>query len=349
MAYTTINKSSLHMNTKLYTGNGGTQSITGVGFQPDLVWGKNRSTTNWHDLEDSVRGATKRLSSNSTDAEATETVNFTSFDSDGFSVGSGANVNGNGNNIVVWNWKANGAGSANTAGSISSTVSVNTTSGFSIVTYTGTGSDATIGHGLNSAPEMIIQKNTDFAYNWYSWHKDIGIANYIELNTTSAAESTDSGGDSWNNTLPTSSVFSIGSDGGTNRSGDTHLAYCFHSVQGYSKFGSYVGNGSSDGSFCFTGMKPSFVMIKKTDSAGNYWHIYDNKRSSSGGSNVINDVLYPNRSDAEYSEDRIDFVSNGFKIRNTNGDINTSGGNYIFMAFAEAPLVGTNNVPCTAR
>ena len=358
MAYTTINKSTDHFNTKLYAGNNTGQSITGVGFEPSLTWIKSRTATERHCLTDAVRGVYKELRSNETAAESDRTSygGLSAFGADGFTVGGDDGYNNGSNNYASWNWLANGSGSANTDGSISSTVSANTTSGFSIVTYTGTGSDATIGHGLNSAPEMIIQKNTDFAYNWYSWHKDIGIANYIELNTTGAAESTDSAGDSWNNTLPTSSVFSVGSDGGTNRSGDTHLAYCFHSVKGYSKIGSYTGNGNVDGSFIYTGFKPAFVMIKCSSSGGSYtsWSMFDTTRQTFNVN--AGKTLYANQN---YSEGKrgqgdssttipgIDMLSNGFKCRVLNDEVNNTA-SYIYMAIGQS-LVGSNNVPCTAR
>ena len=347
MAYSSIVKPEDYFNTKLYTGTGSAQSITGVGFKPDLVWGKNRSTTNWHDLEDVVRGATKRLSSNESDAEATETNNFTSFDSDGFSVGSGANVNGNGNNIVVWNWKANGTGSANTDGSISSTVSANTTSGFSIVSYTGSSANSnigTVGHGLNTTPNVLILKDRDATSDWQVFHSSLPTNKYLDLNTTDAA-AVDT--NVWNNTAPTSSVFTVGNNSYTNANGRKFIAYCFAEKQGYSKFSKYVCNQNADGPFIYTGFKPAFVMIKRLGT--DPWMMLDNRRD---GYNVTEKYLTANASGAEATEGSsvgIDLLSNGFKCRGTSGKLNStnSGVEYIYMAFAEQPLVGDN--PATAR
>ena len=343
MAYTTINKSSDYFNTKLYTGNGGTQSITGVGFQPDWVWIKNRDASENHSKYDIVRGANKVIYSNSTASENTETNGVSSFDSDGFSVGNNGSVNGSSQGQVAWNWKANGAGSSNTDGSITSTVSANTTSGFSIVSYTGTGSNATVGHGLNSTPSVVMVKRRNGNSWWYTRHTGINMTNgHIFLNTTSAAstQSTSINGLS-------SSTFSLGTETSVNESGGTYIAYCFAEKTGYSKFGSYTGNGNADGTFVYTGFKPAFVMIKETTDSGTDWRMMDNKRSTF---NLVDKRLFPNLSNqAENTGDGYDFLSNGFKIRSSGGDFNGSGDSYIYMCFAEAPLVGTNNVPCTAR
>ena len=344
MAYTTINKPTEHFNTKLYTGTGSSNAITGVGFQPDWTWIKNRDTTDWHRLLDAVRGATKELYSNENTAETTQAQSLKSFDTDGFTLGTLAEVNTSSENYASWNWKANGAGSANTDGSISSTVSANITSGFSIVTVANVGSgNFTFGHGLGVAPSWVLAKSRDGG-KWNNYFKSLGAGYTIQLPETGAKIVNNT---MWQNTSPTSSV--VYSHGGQLDANESYVFYCFAEKTGYSKFSSYIGNGSaSDGTFVYTGFKPAWVMIKKTDSAGNFWHIYDNKRSTSG-SNVVDDVLYPHRSDAEYSEARLDFVSNGFKIRTTNGDINTSGGNYIFMCFAENPFVSSTGVPATAR
>ena len=343
MAYTTINKSSEHFNTKLYTGNGSTQTISGVGFQPDWTWVKVRSEAGSHRLADAVRGNTKYLFSNGTDAEATDSTNITSWNSDGFALGSGS-VNESSRTYASWNWKANGAGSANTAGSISSTVSASATSGFSIVKWTGTGANATVGHGLGVAPKMILIKNTIDAVAWEVGHDAIGWTKKLRLNATDA-EAVDSG--AFNNTAPTSSVFSLGTNNTSNDSGDSMIAYCFAEKQGFSKFGSYVGNGSaSSGTFVYTGFKPAYVMLKRSDTAGERWNIKDNKRD---GYNQTDPVLTADASGAEYDDSQMDLLSNGFKIRTSAVSTNASGGTYIYMAFAEAPLVGTNNVPCTAR
>ena len=340
MAYTTIKKPSSYFNTKLYTGNGSTQSITGVGFQPDFTWIKNRTGTNWHTLYDVIRGTTKVLNSNESEAESTDTTGLTSFDSDGFTHGSGGNGNVNGGSFASWNWKANGAGSSNTDGSITSTVSANTTSGFSIVSYTGTGSLATVGHGLGVAPAMIIMKNRSTTNGWEVYHQSLGNTRYMQLHSTSA------GGTSatrWNNTSPTSTVFTVNTEGGVNSSGGNLIAYCFAPKTGYSKFGSFVGNGNADGTFVFTGMKPAFVMIKSSD--GVYpWSIYDVKRL---GYNVYNSRVVADDNIAEQGSQHLDILSNGFKLRTAGAGENGSGGNFIYMAFAEQPLVGDN--PATAR
>ena len=345
MAYTTIDDPTLYFNTVLYTGTGATHNITGVGFQPDWVWIKNRSITANHHLFDIARGATKYLLTNVTNAEATDAQQLQSFDADGFTVGTNGNVNGSGNNIVAWNWLGANASSSNTDGSITSSVSANTTAGFSIVSYTGNGTaGATIGHGLGTTPSMIITKTRSITQNWFVYHKSLGETKAIYLDLTNAPTTTST---AWNDTAPTSSVFSVGTEAGTNSSGATLIAYCFAEKKGYSKFGSYAGNGNADGTFIYTGFKPALILIKAYNTSGENWRIFDNKRSTSG-SNVIDKVLRPNTSGVEFSSN-IDFVSNGVKIRNTDGEVNTNGYNYIYMAFAEQPLVGTNNIPCTAR
>ena len=344
MSYTTINKSSDFFNTKLFTGNGGTQSISSVGFQPDWVWLKSRSVADSPILFDAVRGVTKRLMSNSTGAETTEAQEVQSFDSDGFTVGNSDNANRNNATMVAWNWKANGAGSSNTDGSITSTVSVNATSGFSIVKFTGTGSLATVGHGLGSAPKMIIMKNTNTTNGWEVYHQSLGNTDYIQLNTTDISYSSAT---RWNNTSPTNNVFTVNTENGVNKSGSDLIAYCFAEKTGFSKFGKYTGNGSTDGAFVYTGFKPAFVIIKNT-SATEHWNMNDNKRDPF---NVMSKRLYPSSANNEVTDASyyMDYLSNGFKIRSNSSSWNSSGNTMIYMAFAEAPLVGTNNVPCTAR
>ena len=236
MAYSTISKPGLHFNTKLYTGTGSSNAITGVGFQPDWVWIKNRSASEEHRIHDAVRGANKLLRSNGNYAEATTTQDVMSFDSDGFTVGTETAVNASGQNIVAWNWKANGAGSANTDGTINTTAtSVNTTAGFSISKYTGTGSAATIGHGLGAVPKMIIVKSLTTTADWRVQHGSLGATKALDLNGTGLAN-TQAG--NWNNTEPTNSVFSVGTFGATNTNGGTHIAFCFAEKRGYSRFGS---------------------------------------------------------------------------------------------------------------
>jgi hypothetical protein len=336
MAYTTINKPSEYFNTKLYTGNGSTQSLTGVNFQPDWVWCKDRSTTSENLVFDILRGATNYIKTNATSSQATISTTLTSFDADGFSIGNNGGINTNGNNYVAWNWLGGGTGASNTDGSTTSTVSANQTSGFSVVKWVGV--DTTVGHGLNAVPEMIIVKNTDDATNWFVYHKTLGNNKYLNLNLTSAETTSSS---QWNSTSPTSSVFTVGS--GFNNA--NYIAYVFAPKKGFSKFGSYTGNGSTDGTFVYTGFKPALLIRKRTD-ASNDWYINDNKRA---GYNPQNDYLFPNTTQAESALQRFDFLSNGFKIRTTDGGDNASGGTYIYMAFAEEPLVGTNNIPATAR
>ena len=338
MAYTTINKSSDYFNTKLYTGNGTDDTaITGVNFQTDLLWIKERSSTSYHNLQDAVRGVTKQLISNETNAEETSTSKVKSFDSDGFTLGTSGAVNENTQTYVSWNWKANGTGSANTDGTISSTVSANTTSGFSIVSWTHNGGNSTIGHGLGVAPKMIITKERSSTGSWNTYHVGSGNGNRLVLQGNNANISTSL----WNSTSPTSSVFSF-NDGLTS----TMIAYCFAEKTGYSKFGSYTGNGNADGTFIYTGFKPAFTIIKRTDSTSN-WLLYDNKRE---GYNQVNDYLNPDNGNAEGGGDNyLDLLSNGFKTRVASQSINVSGASYIYMCFASAPLVGTNNVPANAR
>ena len=322
-----------YFNTVLWTGNStANTSITGVGFQPDLVWGKDRSTALNHRLFDAVRGVTNRLSSNLTTAETTES-GVTAFNSDGFTLGSDQGLNFASDTYVAWNWKANGSGSSNTAGSITSTVSANTTSGFSIVTYTGTGSAATVGHGLGVAPSMIICKGRSVGGNyWQTQHSALGATKALFLNTTDAAFTNAA---YWNNTAPTSTVFSLGGNTDANGNGTTYVAYCFAEVAGYSKFGSYTGNGSADGPFVYTGFRPAYVMVKVT-TAANVWLILDATRNTS---NVVTLNLNADQSSAENTYSGwCDFTSNGFKVRGTDGAINTGSGTYIYMAFASAPL-----------
>jgi hypothetical protein len=332
-----------YFNPVLYTGNGGSQSVTGVGFAPDFVWIKNRANgTRFHVLNDIIRGANRQLFSNVTNAEETDTTQLTAFNSDGFTVGNNANVNENTSGIVAWNWKANGTGVSNTAGSITSTVSANTTAGFSVVTYTGSGSAATVGHGLGVAPSMIIIKDRDNGtYDWNVYHASLSSPTTLKLylNTTDAETNGGTNSGTWNSTAPTSTVFSLGTFLNVNKSGDRFVAYCFSQVAGYSAFGSFVGNGSTDGAFVFTGFRPAFVMLKasSTGGAGYNWGMFDNDRL---GYNSAQRDLRANLSDAEGGDNNIiDFLSNGFKIRSTSGGFGGgSGVTYIYIAFAESPF-----------
>ena len=346
MAYTTINKPSEYFNTKLYTGNGSYgHSITGVGFQPDLVWIKSRSNADNHNVFDVVRGTDKGLRTNTEDAEFTSVNLLHSFDSDGFTVDDHTPINRNGGTHVAWNWKANGSGVSNTDGSITSTVSVNTTAGFSIVNWTGT-TNATIGHGLGQKPSMVITKTKNNIAPWLVWHKGLTGGNeqdrYIILNTTDG-QNTYSG--YWGTGVFTSTVFGVSLNSLNNNLGDM-IAYCFAEKKGFSKFGSYTGNGNADGTFVYTGFKPAFVIHKRTDTTAYSWLMHDNKRPDYNSTDLI---LHANLSDAEQGGYGMDLLSNGFKHRVTAGSTNASGGTYIYMAFAENPLVGTNGVPATAR
>ena len=358
MAYTTINKPSEYFNTKLYTQtgslyNGDTQTITmdNVG----MVWIKNRSSTNAHALFDIIRGgngANCLLSTNSTtggqgsDIDSAEGLTFGSSTTTIGTDGGGYGYNNRtGDNYVAWHWRTDGTtGSSNTDGSIASTVSVSTTSGFSIVSYTGTGSAATVGHGLGAVPKMYIVKNASATNDWNVYHHSIGNTHRLFLNTIQAAEDNAS---AWNDTSPTSSVFSVSTNTNVNQSGSTMIAYVFAEKKGYSKFGSYTGNGNADGTFIYTGFKPSFFFWKRYNSTG-AWYQSDSVRSPS---NLVDKQLGANDSNLEtaFGSPNIDFLSNGIKMRDANVDRNFSGGTYIYMAFAENPLVGTNNIPATAR
>jgi hypothetical protein len=336
-----------NFNTILYTGTGGTQSIAGVGFQPDWVWIKARSTAQNNYSIDSVRGINNIISQNYAYGEAYFDAtwrglygNVSAIDSNGFTVVDGTDptydsFNGSTDTYASWNWKAGGAATSNGDGSITSSVSANTTSGFSIVSYTGTGSDATVGHGLSSALELLIVKSRDDDYNWGVWHEGLTSADYaLQLNTTIAQANT---WDYWNDTAPSSSVFYLGTELGSNKVSSTYIAYCFHSIEGYSKVGSYEGNGNADGSFIYTGFRPAFIMAKRSSATEN-WVIMDNKRNTY---NWVSNRLYPDLSNAEGSSETIDFVSNGFKMRSTNS-ITNAASTYIYLAFAESPFKYSN-------
>jgi hypothetical protein len=327
-----INRGDDYFQAGTYTGNGSSLSISGLRFQPDFVWIKGRSGATDNTLYDSVRGVQKRLESNTTDAEVSSDGGITSFNSDGFTIGSLAQVNTNGATYAYWAWKANGTGVTNTAGSITSTVSANPTSGFSVVTFTGSGTSlSTVGHGLGVAPRMFIVKCRSTAgLSWYVYQKDVGNTKFLELNEAAAPTTFNL----WEDTDPTSSVFTLSNNAAVNGSGRTFVAYCFAEVAGYSRFGSYTGNGSADGPFVYCGFRPAYVLIKRSSSTGN-WVTLDAKRL---GYNVDNNPLYPNLADAEGTTDLIDITSNGFKIRSTDASVNTSSGTYIFAAFAEVPF-----------
>lgn len=323
-----------YFDATLYTGTGSAQSITNSGsMQPDLVWVKGRDAAKNHTLVDSVRGATKNLVSNSTNDEGTWS-SITAFNSNGFTLGTDANENGNGNTFVAWQWKANGTGSSNTDGTITSTVSANTTAGFSIVTYTGNQSaGATVGHGLGVAPSMIIIKSRGAVTSWPVYHTSLGATQWILLNSTNSATTSSQ---EFNNTAPTSTVFSIGNSSSNSNQASTYVAYCFSEVAGYSRFGSYTGNGSSDGPFVFCGFRPRYLLVKRTDSAGFNWVTVDAARDTY---NVTGNLLLPNTSGAESSAPPLfDFLSNGFKVRDSGTGLNGNGGTYIYAAFATYPF-----------
>ena len=344
MAYITFQPND-YFNTKLHTGNGAEQAITGVGFQPDFTWIKKRNGTAVHYLFDAVRGATYFLNSDQNYANQDNAQSLKSFDSDGFTLGTMAGANNNSDTFVSWNWRAGaGQGSSNTDGTINTTyTSVNTTAGFSISQYTGTGSNATIGHGLGVAPKMVLVKRTNTTGNWTMYHIGSGATKYLYLNQT-AAEASASG--IWNDTAPTSSVFSVGTDGEVNASGSTYIAYCFASVKGFSKFGVYYGDASADGPFIYTGFKPGLIILKRAGNAGNNWNMIDSVRNPS---NDVDKILFPSSNDAEVTTTVADINSNGFKIRLTSSGWNHNQDKFIYLAFAEEPLVSSNNIPATAR
>ena len=347
MAYTIIDKSSDYFTTKLYTGNATGRTISGVGFQPDWTWIKNRSDTSGHRVLDAPRGGTKELIMNGVNTTITEAQSLQSWNSDGFVLGTAAGVNANTNNFVSWNWKANGAGATNENGSINTIkTSASTTSGFSISTYTGTGSNATIGHGLGVAPKVVIIKSTTAGEDWTMFHEAIGATKYLVLNSQGGVGGPAAG--PFNNTAPTSDVFSVGTWGSTNGSSQTLVAYCFAEKQGFSKFGSYSGNGSTNGSYIHLGFSPALVIMKCSSSGATPWLIWDNKRP---GYNVTNLRIRPNTEDDEDTStaDPIDLLSNGFKCRGSNDDSNKAGSSFIYMAFAESPFVSSSGIPTTAR
>ena len=352
MAYTTIDDPTLYFSSTIWTGNGVDDRaivIDGTGMQPDFVWIKSRNDTDNHRLVDSVRGATKHLESDGTGAEQTSS-NVKAFTSTGVTLSTNGSVNANSELYASWSWKAGTSftndASATGIGTIDSTGSVSDASGFSIVSYTGTGSAGTIKHGLSAAPNFMIVKNRDAARSWNVYFGD--PTDYMYLNDTAAAADYN---EIWNDTAPTTSVFSVGTDNGVNQSGEKYIAYIFAEKQGYSKFGSYVGNGSaSSGTFTYLGFKPSLIILKRTDSTAD-WKMYDNKRNSGSitNGNPNGRTLKPNSSAAEGNAELLDFLSNGFKHYNDNGTDNESGASYIYMAFASNPFVTSTGVPACAR
>ena len=345
MAYTTIPKSTDYFNTTLYVGNGSSKTITGIPFAPSLVWIKARSAAENHVMVDTARGANNYLMQNTTNGNDTNPEFLKSFTSDGYTLGLGDRVNKSSTNLVSWNWKANGAGSSNTDGSINTTkTSANTTSGCSIITYTGNATaGATIGHGMGIKPSMIIIKELAGGNDWIVYTQALTANKILYLNSTAGENDNNV---FFNDTEPTTSLITLGSIGATNGSGVAMIAYCFSNVKGFSKQGSYLGNGSTDGTFVYTGFKPAWIMIKKSSAAGTNWFIFDDKRV---GYNPDNDYVSPNTNGAEGSTVYLDILSNGFKLKANESDVNTNGATYIYMAFAAEPLVSTNGIPSTAR
>jgi len=347
MAYTTIDDPSAYFQTSIYTGNSGTQSITNTGnsdLQPDWIWTKARSYNDDHLFVDSVRGVTKYLKSHVTAADQTSSIRVTAFNSDGFSLGSSSDINGNNDTYVAWQWKAGTSfsndASSTSVGTIDSAGSVNTDAGFSIITYTGTGNAATIAHGLGVKPDWIISKIRSTTGDWNVYHDAFGATGRIKFNSTGAGS---------NNTsifaeLPTSSVISVGNGGDINTSSGEHIFYCFAGKQGYSKFGTYEGNGNDDGPFINTGFAPAFVMVKCFDQ-GEHWNIYDNKRGASS-------ALSFNLNNAERTMDdspAMELLSNGFKIRTSDANLSNTDDSFFYVAFAEQPFVTSTGVPATAK
>jgi len=366
MAYTTIDDPSAYFQTKIYTdGDATTNDTTSQTFdgnsdlQPDLMWFKSRNVTGNHGWMDTSRGKDGGTSFKTlfvTDAaERTSSSGYdlTSMNSDGFSYGRPNQLDWAHDtpaNNVVWAWKANGGSRTTNTESGNNPAGgyqANTTAGFSIVDYTGTGAVGTMAHGLGAVPKMIIVKNRGRVKDWCVYHASIEETHKLELNLTSVKSDDNA---VWNDTAPTSSVFTVGpSDERTNANDDTYVAYCFAEKQGYSKFGSYTGNGNADGAFVYLGFKPAFVMIKSSSKASQSWHMLTGKIATGTNSNPLTDAVDANQSIAERGTFTTDFLSNGFKIRHVSGGTGSSGETYIYMAFAESPFVSSEGVPTTAR
>ena len=324
-----------------YTGTGSSNAVSGLGFQPDLVWIKNRDGTQGPKLTDSSRGVTKVLQTAVNNAESTDSNGLTAFGSDGFTVGSDAGYNGSGNGMVAWCWKVNGGTTAsNTDGSITTTVQVNDKAGISIIQYAGSSSAQTLGHGLSKAPVFLIVKALNNANNLTVYHQGLPSPNTsrIYLNNNSAYDT--GGGTTWNSTSPTSSVIHIGTNGNSNYSGRDYICYAFAEIEGYSSFGSYVGNGNADGPFIYTGFRPALVTTRRIDGTGS-WLPHDDARNTF---NPVDLILQWDAANAEFSDanNKVDFLSNGFKVRSSNAGINGNGNDYIYIAFASVPFKYNN-------
>ena len=345
MAYTTIDDPEAYFQAVTYTGNGSADhAITLDGdtdMQPDLVWIKNRVAADAHCLFDSVRGVTVMLQPNDTSGEATDTDTLDAFQSDGFRTDGDNETNTNTEAYVAWCWKGANGTASNSTGDLTSTVSANTTSKFSIVSFTAAdaGAAKTVGHGLGVTPEFIIVKQRNRTVNWPCYIEAIGNTNTMWLDTTDASSVVDY----WNDTSPTTSLFTTNA---LLEDAYNNIAYCFAPVQGFSKFGKYTGNGNADGPFIHLGFRPAWIMTKITSGTDN-WQVCDNKRDTD---NAVFSQLNPDSTDAQNDGDaKVDFLSNGFKIRKSGGSWNGSGSTFVYMAFAEAPFVNSNGVPCNAR
>ena len=366
MAYTTIDDPSLYFQIALYTGNGNAgKEITlgsanfsgeyvGQAIQPDWLWGKCTNLSQNHNLFDTSRGLDKRLTSDQSDAENTDSTTITAVASNSFTLGNSTNLNNADDDFVAWLWKANGGttttndASSTGVGTIDSVFQAETTAGFSIVTHTGSNSAGTIAHGLGVAPKWVLTKNrTDNGEDWANYHVGLPSAEYyIRLNTTGAQAT---GSSVWGDTAPSSTVITFGgANGKTNAGSSNYVHYCFAPIQGYSKFGKYTGNGNADGPFVYTGFKPSWLMTKRTDSS-DHWRIVDNKREPFNDGSMQGLKANANDTHSDSGSRGLDFLSNGFKVRTTDPDSNASGGTYIYMSFAEHPFVSSEGVPVTAR
>ena len=361
MAYTTIDDPSLYFQIALYTGNGNAgKEITlgsanfsgeyvGQAIQPDWIWGKCTNLSQNHNLFDTSRGLDKRLTSDEVDAENTDSTTITAVASNSFTLGNSTNLNNADDDFVAWLWKANGGTTTSFSASgaqLAGTRQSNTTAGFSIITYTGDGNNnATIPHGLNSAPKFVIIKDRGNSTNWYVGHDATFTTGEIFLNLTNAVAAAFG---PFNKTAPTASNIVLGTDGNVNGSSDTMICYAFAEVQGYSKFGKYKGNGDADGPFVYTGFKPSWLMTKRTDSS-DHWRIVDNKREPFNDGSMQGLKANGNDTHSDSGSRGLDFLSNGFKVRTTDVDSNASGGDYIYMSFAEHPFVSSEGVPVTAK
>ena len=345
MAYSTIDDPTLYFNTVLYTGTGSEQTVSGVNFSPGLTWLKSRSNGQPNVLSDSVRGGNKQLYTADTQAETTYGQYLKSFNSDGFVLGTDSGINQSSQTFVSWNWKAGGSASNNTDGNKTISLSVNTTAGFSVGTYAGTGQDSTIGHGLGAVPDWLMIKNrSSGSRKWQLWHNGLtGTNKYLAIDR-SDAELTDTA--SWDNTAHSNTVWNTYGSGEANQNGENFVCYAWTSIQGFSKFGSYTGNGNANGPFIYTGVKPAWIMTKQINGASS-WIVHDNKRDPI---NTVTEFFTVEENDAAGTlANSFDLCSNGFKVRTSNGDRNSSGDSFAYWAFAESPLVNSEGIPNNAR